>query len=152
MRPESFPRYKRAEYTKDHDEGIAADLFIQAIECVTIRWKVIASHLKTFIVDHHLLLDPEGHDMLLFDDDSFSRSRKYFWVINFLAECNSRIDENIQELDNAVSDWSRKLERGKWDDSMNRISDQRFELTEVQDQLKAKRAETIALRDGVRLL
>jgi hypothetical protein len=39
---------------------------------------------------------------------------------------------------------------------MNRISDKRFELTEVQDQvqdqLKAKRAETIALRDGVRLL
>ena len=151
MRPESFPRYNRAEYTEDHDEGIAADILIQAIECITIRWKVIASHLKTFIVDHHLLLDPEGHDMLLFGDDSFSRSRKYFWVINFLAECNSRIDENIQELDNAVSDWSRKLERGKWD-SMNRISDKRFELTEVQDQLKAKRAETIALRDGVRLL
>jgi hypothetical protein len=113
---------------------------------------MIASHLKTFIVDHHLLLGPEGHDMLLFDDDSFSRSRKYFWVINFLAECNSRIDENIQELDNAVSDWVRKLERGKLDDYMNRISDKRFELTEVQDQLKAKCAETIALRDGVRLL
>jgi hypothetical protein len=153
MRPETFPRYKRAEYTKDHDEAIIADLLTQAIKCVITRWKMVATHLKTFIVDHHLLLDPEGHDMLLFDDDSFSRSRKYFWVINFLAECESRIVENIQELDNAIVGWAEKIEPEEWKshDYVERLLKARAELTEVQDHLKAKRAETIALRDGVGL-
>ncbi|KFY83060.1 hypothetical protein V498_08320, partial [Pseudogymnoascus sp. VKM F-4517 (FW-2822)] len=67
MRPETFHRYIRSERCKDNKEGIAADLLIQAIECVIAKWIMISKHLKTFIVDHHLLFDPEGHDRLLFD-------------------------------------------------------------------------------------
>jgi hypothetical protein len=153
MRPETFKRYIRSDHFESDDEFIAADLLTQAVACVVNQWTAIAKHLKSFIVDHHLLLDPEGHDRLLFDDDSFSRSRKYFWVINFLAECDSRIDENLQEIDLAMSDWSKKLEpEGKWHLYSQHLDEKSSKLREIQSNLRGKRAETIALRDGVSII
>jgi hypothetical protein len=153
MRPETFKRYIRSDHFGSKDEFIAADLLTQAVACVINQWTSIAKHLKQFIVDHHLLLDPEGHDRLLFDDDSFSRSRRYFWVINFLAECDSRIDENVQEIDLAMSDWGKRLEpEGNWDLYFEHINEKSSKLREIQSNLRVKRAETIALRDGVSII
>jgi len=150
MRPETFKRYIRSEHFEGDNKFIAADLLTQAITCVVNQWAAIAKHLKAFIVDHHLLLDPEGHDQLLFDDDSFSRSRKYFWVINFLAECDSRIDENLQEIALAVSEWTKKLEpEGDWHLYSKHVNEKISKLREIQSNLRVKRAETIALRDGL---
>lgn len=154
MRSETFKRYINSEGPKETDYNfIAVDLLTQAVTSVVSQWAAIAKHLKAFIVDHHLLLDPEGHDRLLFDDDSFSRSRKYFWVINFLAECDSRIDENLQEIQHARSIWMEKLGSVPPDliawGSMDR---EVLKLREIQNNLRVKRSETIALRDGVSIL
>lgn len=40
-------------------------------------------------------MQPSEHDNLLFDDGSFSRSRRYFWVIDCLSEFELSITDNI---------------------------------------------------------
>jgi hypothetical protein len=43
-----------------------------------------------------VLLDPKKHDDLLFDDDVFSRSRKYWWARNLLDALKENIQKNLK--------------------------------------------------------
>ena len=42
-------------------------------------------------------MDPAEYCKLLFDDESFSRSRLYFWIIGFVMEVQPSIDDNITQ-------------------------------------------------------
>jgi hypothetical protein len=100
------------------------------------RWDGIADYFAKLIGHRDTLSDPDSHDSLLFDDDSFSRSRRYFWAINYLAEVDSSIAGNIVELE-------RFARRNK---------DIRVQLDQLQylrGRLQSYREEAIALRDGV---
>lgn len=80
--------------------------------------------------------DPNAHDSLLFDDDSFSRSRKYFWAINYLAELDISISENIVQL-------------GRFVKTNKALQQQLTQLRYLRSRLRDQRNEAIALRDGV---
>jgi hypothetical protein len=88
------------------------------------------------------LSDPDAHDSLLFDDDSFSRSRKYFWAINYLAELDTSISGNIVELDKAAKRCERSFRRAA-------LEEQLGQLQYLRQRLQAQREDAIALRDGV---
>jgi uncharacterized protein YfaA (DUF2138 family) len=50
------------------------------------------------VVDNRSVFqNPENLADKLFDDDSFSISKKYFWAINFLHEFIRLIDDNIEQ-------------------------------------------------------
>jgi hypothetical protein len=100
------------------------------------RWEKISEYFAWLIGHRDTLSDPDAHDSLLFDDDSFSRSRRYFWAINYLAELDSSITGNIVQLDRFAK----------------RNSSIRLQLDQLQylrGRLLAQREEAIALRDGV---
>ena len=42
-------------------------------------------------------MNPEYHDSLLSDDKTFSRSKRYFWAIEFLEEAGNSISDNIYQ-------------------------------------------------------
>ncbi|KAF2805547.1 uncharacterized protein BDZ99DRAFT_450171 [Mytilinidion resinicola] len=45
------------------------------------------------------IFEPETHDRLLFDDDSFSRSRLYFWAVDSLALFQSQVQDAAKQWD-----------------------------------------------------
>jgi hypothetical protein len=51
-----------------------------------------------------ILLDPRKHDQLLFDDDSFSRSRKYWWASNMLVPLRQKIEDSRKVHQQLVDD------------------------------------------------
>jgi hypothetical protein len=51
---------------------------------------------KILDIGGDILLDPRKHDQLLFDDDSFSRSRKYWWVSNLLVPLQQNVENNCK--------------------------------------------------------
>jgi hypothetical protein len=103
------------------------------------RWENIAAYFARLVVHHKdVLSDPDAHDNLLFDDDSFSRSRRYFWAINYLAELDISISGNIVELEKFAKR-----------DSSGSLRDQLSQLQFQRERLRNQRDEAIALRDGV---
>lgn len=120
---------------------------------VVKRWSEIFDYFSLLIGHRDSLPDPDVHDSLLFDDDSFSRSRRYFWAINYLAELDISIDRNITQLEAWITEWPHHLHISK--KGMNvegkTLPDRMERLKELQGKLRALRLETMALRDGVSL-
>ncbi len=106
------------------------------IRMVIERWDRIAEYFSKLLGHRDTLSDPDAHDSLLFDDDSFSRSRKYFWAINYLAELDISISGNIVELE-------------KFAVGNNSLREQLKQLYYLRERIRDQRDEAIALRDGL---
>ena len=80
-----------------------------ALGIAVVEWSKMAFYFDTLMGDHKFsqiestLLSPDKHDALLFDDESFSRSRKYFWVVDALSAF-------IDSLSDSVLTWERYRE------------------------------------------
>ncbi len=121
------------------------------IRVVISRWLGITEYFAWLIGHRDALADPEVHDSLLFDDASFSRSRRYFWAINYLAELDESIAGNILQLERWIAAWPQHLSVGskELNAELRSLPERLNELTALQLRLKALRQEAIALRDGV---
>lgn len=110
---------------------------------ITDRWRKVEEYFSWLIGHRDTLADLEAHDSLLFDDDTFSRSRKYFWAINYLAELDISIAENIVQLER----WTGFGFAHRMD--ARPLTERLAQLKDLRSRLKAQREEAIALRDGV---
>lgn len=130
---------------------VAADMVEFTIRVVINRWLGITEYFAWFIGHRDALADPEIHDSLLFDDASFSRSRRYFWAINYLAELDESIAGNILQLERWIATWPQHLSVGSKEmhAEVRSLPERLNELMALQLRLKALRQEAIALRDGV---
>ena len=129
---------------------MAGDLVEFTIRAVINRWLGITEYFAWLIGHRDALADPEIHDSLLFDDASFSRSRRYFWAINYLAELDESIAGNILQLERWISLWPQHLTVGSnLNGEVRSLPERLNELMALQLRLKALRQEAIALRDGV---
>jgi hypothetical protein len=129
---------------------VAGDLVEFTIRAVINRWLGITEYFAWLIGHRDALADPEIHDSLLFDDASFSRSRRYFWAINYLAELDESIAGNILQLERWISLWPQHLTVGSnLNGEVRSLPERLNELMALQLRLKALRQEAIALRDGV---
>ncbi|KAK2784010.1 hypothetical protein FQN52_009389 [Onygenales sp. PD_12] len=72
-------------------------LISDALCDVSDSWEEIASHFAYVLNDQDAIFDPQMHDSLLFDDDTFSRSRLYFWAIDSLELFKDQIAHAIKE-------------------------------------------------------
>ncbi|KAH8805866.1 hypothetical protein F5884DRAFT_640416, partial [Xylogone sp. PMI_703] len=123
-----------------------------SIGMVIDRWECVSDYFGSLIGHRETLADPDAHDSLLFDDDSFSRSRRYFWAINYLAELDISIGENIVQLERCVATWpqyadfqfheDRQTEKRSLHERLNQLRDMRYRL-------RTLRQDAIALRDGL---
>ena len=60
-------------------------------------WEEIADYFDNLLVEKNGLLNPDYHDSLLTDDSTFTRSKKYFWAIEFLKVAESSVLDNIDQ-------------------------------------------------------
>jgi hypothetical protein len=134
--------------------SVAAHMIEFTIRVVINRWLAITEYFAWLIGHRDALADPEIHDSLLFDDASFSRSRRYFWAINYLAELDEGISGNIIQLENWIAKWpqhltvrSKEMNGGVWS-----LPEHLNQLMALQLRLRSLRQQAIALRDGVSFL
>ena len=77
--------------------GAEMNIIAHGLERISDRWQDFQVFFD-YILDHgNAFMKPAEHDNLLFDDASFSRSRKYFWAINCLSEFVTSITDNIHQ-------------------------------------------------------
>ena len=150
MCPNGFELYDKSNDFKHYDtvlsaiQGRDAENALKAmvgfsIHIVLERWEKILEYFTWLLGHRDTLSDPDAHDSLLFDDDSFSRSRRYFWAINYLAELDISISRNIIQLDRFIGE-----------DSPNKsLREQLSQLQHLRERILSQREEAIALRDGV---
>lgn len=74
------------------------NLIKQAIDNAITAWEYLDRHFRLILDNHDTVFNPEEHDHLLFDDDTFSRSRRYFWVMDSL-------EVFIPEIKNTILEW-----------------------------------------------
>lgn len=79
---------------------IPVALIIQALREAADSWEQIANHLGSLIDNQGAIFDPHEHDRLLFDDNTFSRSRLYFWAIDCLGIFIPSISATMREWRN----------------------------------------------------
>jgi hypothetical protein len=110
------------------------------------------------------IFDPELHDSMLSDDELFSVSRKYFWLINVLLTFDNIIRQNIEAWisyrDKFLLPLSYALLGGSgsgmtWKEELDEgiaLCDKLVEdLGRVQKLFRDQRERTLALREGVLL-
>lgn len=68
---------------------------VYALKEVVKRWTDLNEYISKLLMED--VMDPEVYVQLLFDDETFSRSRLYFWVIGCLNEFEVSIADNIKQ-------------------------------------------------------
>lgn len=68
---------------------------VYALEKVVKRWTELNEYISGLLTEN--FMDPQDYDNLLFDDETFSRSRLYFWIIGCLNEFDVSIADNIKQ-------------------------------------------------------
>ena len=71
---------------------------------ILVDWAKISEYVENFIAGQDTFLDEDRHDRLLFDDDNFTRSRQYFWVIDSIGEFLLIMDKTVDHYEN-VLEW-----------------------------------------------
>lgn len=133
-----------------------------ALRTAATEWQQMASYFDTLVGENLLnqaestLLSPEKHDLLLFEDESFSRSRKYFWVVEAATTFIDKISDSInaweryraREVDPylPLNDWK---DHGKLLRGLEAADSEVAKLKAVQYQLEKHLERTKLLRDGV---
>ena len=120
-------------------------------------WESLVSHIDVLLGTGHYIFDIEAHNNLLFDDDLYTRSRRYFWAINCLNESLNVIERSIQtfitQRDTVLIPMAKKIktEEGmrEFDDQMKSCDDALQKLMKIKESFNEQRPKAIALRDGV---
>ena len=117
-------------------------------------WRNVLDYFDQLIGERDTFLDPERHDNLLSDDETFSRSKKYFWAITTLKELNLSITDNLLQiqrlLDTRAPDWIEKSREAEFEEARSSLRIRYREIEEIAMKLREKRQEAVDLRDGVR--
>jgi hypothetical protein len=134
--------------------SMALAILVRCLRGVRDRWNDIRDHLEGLLDDGDALFNPDDHDRLLWDDEIFTRSRKYFWAIHCLMECHLSVSDNIMQWENYHKARIEPLHKANalTDSDLSKLR----ELEEVYVALKnlrlyfsEKLASTKALRDGL---
>ncbi|KAF7122253.1 hypothetical protein CNMCM5793_000210 [Aspergillus hiratsukae] len=151
---------------------IPVALILQALEDAADSWEQVANHLSSLIDNQGAIFDPDEHDRLLFDDNTFSRSRLYFWGIDCLAIFIPSISATIREwrnfwearehIFNAGENFIREVRRKAGDagspwsrdgeylvNLVPHVEDQVTRLEALKSRLEDMRAQIDTLRNGL---
>ncbi|KAI5459652.1 hypothetical protein BGZ63DRAFT_255901 [Mariannaea sp. PMI_226] len=147
-------------------DGIPLSLAIleiirQGLEEAANSWDEIFLDFSARMEGHYPILDPARHDDLLRDDDNFSRSREYFWLMNsldtFKVEIQDSLDEwkYFWEARETLLRACRSREPRDYykpitvDQVRERVDDQKQRLQDRHDQFKEMRDQIHSLRESL---
>lgn len=121
---------------------------------VVSDWEDLLQYMESLVSVHKVIVNPEEHDRLLFDDERFSRSRLYFWMLSSLAtfvhmmedtklNCE-RLQEHVREQYPDTTNFSMMES-----DALEAIGPHIARLDQVTRRAKTLQQRVVAFRDGV---
>ncbi|TGO39162.1 hypothetical protein BHYA_0059g00260 [Botrytis hyacinthi] len=129
------------------------DYAIIAVSHMIQKWEQILEHFDNLITKKIAFLDPLKHDNFLVNDETFSRSKRYFWAISTLKELDAVISENIQQVSKLINQREpTKIEgdEGRFlEGSRKHMRGRLGQLEEIAKRLRDKRQEALDLRNGL---
>lgn len=161
LRPNKFPHLYYSEQGDEILRGRTnemvddmSDLVHKSLVTVVSRWNEIAHHFDELLTEKRDLLRPDYHDSLLTDDQALSRSKKYFWAIEFLKEAGNSISDNIQQTEHFLRFLESNPPGTKKAENEYHLRLKRHYLTlqkleSLEARFRLKREEAVALRDGL---
>lgn len=123
-----------------------------------LGWTSLADYVEHMLGTGDEIFDLEAQDNLIFDDDLYTRSRRYFWVINWLNESENRLQENMQTWtgyrDQLVDPAGERTklssdEKKDFEEAIRKCDELLACLQKTKNQFEEQRTKAIALRDGV---
>jgi len=128
-------------------------LFVREILDTLLRnWGKLVEHFDEFLKDGKPFLKAREHDNLLVDDETFSRSRKYFWSLSCLSEFILYINDAIYQWETSRDIWNKTF-NGYQSEKSKEFIKQNNEICEklkaLRDRLQAHHKNLTALRDGL---
>lgn len=130
--------------------GAELNLIGQGLARISGKWADFLDFFDHILDDGDSLMQPTKHDNLLFDDGSFSRSRRYFWAIGCLAEFESAISDNIDQWESYKSALP-VLQNDLDNIQLKNVERQCRRLQNQREYFRQKLASIKALRDAVSL-
>lgn len=161
MRPHQFPHLHYSENV-DLTPGCRhemlddmGDLIHRSLIIVINKWEEIADYFDNLLIEKNGLLRPDYHDSLLTDDSAFTRSKRYFWAIDFLKQAEYSIDNNIKQVARFVGLLQEQPPAEKeaapaFATRMRKHCNALEKLETLSRRFRHKQEEAKALRDGVR--
>ena len=134
--------------------GAEMHIIGQGLQRISERWAEFQAFFEYILDSGDSLMQPTQHDNLLFDDGSFSRSRRYFWAIDCLSEFDLSITDNIvqwQLFKNArVEPLLETNSLSELDYLQFKMADKHYNILKNQrEYFRQKLTATKALRDAV---
>lgn len=122
---------------------------------IHMYWREVLDYFDNLVSERDTFLQPDRHDSLLSDDETFSRSKKYFWAITTLKELDLSISDNLLQirrlLDARAPTFIENMRKAELEDARSCLEIRYKETEVVASKLREKRQEAGDLRDGVRL-
>lgn len=116
----------------------------------------IAHDIDRYLSDGATFMQPDTHDTLLVDDESFSRSRKYFWVISTLSDFEDKLETTIDQWPLYRVQWKTSWQSGhpdNWGEAeckkLDLVEDRIKDFRDMLAHFRALRMRATALRDGL---
>jgi hypothetical protein len=124
----------------------------KALRHLLRNWERLVEHFDGFLENGKPFLDPKKHDNLLVDDETFSRSRKYFWALGCLSEFTLYITNTIHQWEASREVWDARFAGFQSEKSKKYIKKNDelcVKLKVVHDRLQHHHNNITALRDGL---
>ncbi|MCJ1477486.1 hypothetical protein MMC13_006158 [Lambiella insularis] len=133
--------------------GAEMNMIGQGLQRISDRWTDFQSFFEYILDSGDALMQPTKHDNLLFDDGSFSRSRRYFWAIDCLSEFEKNITDNLTQWElwrtARIEARVRAGALSELDMAQYRFVEQHYRvLSKQREYFRQKLALTVALRDA----
>lgn len=138
------------------------DILSKIYNDIADDWATIHDHMNRMLDDGDVLFHPEKHDDLLFDDEIYSRSRRYFWAITALEKFERTLTDTIEQWKNYrtacidpimekldLGDYEREIFHKVKNDLILPIESSVEELEMICQQLNNMRTRTEKLRGAV---
>lgn len=140
---------------------------VYALKEVEKQWRCLNEYVAELLSED--FMHPKAYVKLLFDDNTLSQSRLYFWIIGCLNEFDVSIEDNIKQWklfqEARVTPFLKPL-KNKSEEELGRLQTPEKELQDFQDldkeagevrqsledlqsQFQTKLKKVQALRDGV---
>ena len=134
----------------------------EALAIVVTRWREVLQAVEKLVDSGEVLRQSDHLQDILFDDDTFSTSKRYFWAINLIHEAVRLLDDSIQQWIHHRR-WKKDLKGGReyywYEKSQEVLASAERQGEEACEELRLLRQEfqerlerITVMRDGVSTL
>ncbi|KAL9000472.1 MAG: hypothetical protein Q9188_005672 [Gyalolechia gomerana] len=153
------PRIESPDIGVSSMQLVALDLIADALRHVGLEWSNICDYTDELLDSTTNIIGLASDDKLLFDDDDFSDSRKYSWLINSVHEFAEMISATVHTWEEYKAGYVEPYlkagmsispdERRSIQKMVSNIERTIQKFGHIERKFAGQRAKSVALRDGL---